>query len=59
MAAWGYTFGMAYMSFFGQLRSAAVADPSGMPTAAVIGFKGFEMALAAICLALAWPPLER
>jgi hypothetical protein len=58
LAAWGYTFGMAYMSFFGQLRSATITDPSGMPIAAVIGFKGFGMALAAICLALAWPPRE-
>lgn len=59
MAAWGYTFGMAYMSFFGQLRSGAVTDPSGMPIAVVIGFKGFGMVLAATCLALAWPPRDQ
>jgi hypothetical protein len=59
MAAWGYTFGIAYMSFFGQLRSATITDPSGMPVATVIGFKGIGMALAAICLALAWPRRER
>ena len=58
MAAWDYTFGMAYMSFFGQLRGAAVTDSSGMPIAAVIGFKGIGMGLAAISLALAWPPRE-
>jgi hypothetical protein len=58
MAAWGYTFGMAYMSFLGQLRFATIADPSGMPMVAVIGFKGFGMVLAATCLALAWPPRE-
>ena len=54
MAAWGYTFGMAYMSFFGQLKSAAFSDPSGMPFSVVIGFKGFGMLLAAVCLALSW-----
>jgi hypothetical protein len=59
MAAWGYTFGMAYMSFFGQLRFATTSDPSGMPMAVVIGFKGFGMLLAATCLVLSWPPRER
>ena len=39
MAAWGYTFGIAYVSFFGQLKNAPGADPSGMATAVVIAFK--------------------
>ena len=54
MAAWGYTFGMAYMSFFGQLKNAPGADPSGMATAVVIAFKGFGLVLSVTCLALTW-----
>lgn len=54
MAAWGYVLGIAYMSFFGQLKSVAISDPSGMPHAFVIGFKGFGLLLAVVCLALAW-----
>ena len=51
MAAWGYTFGIAYISFFGQLKNAG-ADPSGMATAVVIAFKGIGLALSITCLAL-------
>ena len=58
MAGWGYTFGMAYMSFFGQLKNAAIADPSGMPQSAVVAFKGFGLVRAAICLAFAWRSRE-
>jgi hypothetical protein len=54
MAAWGYTFGIAYMSFFGQLGTPPSAEPSGVPQAAVMAFKGFGLILAAVCLALAW-----
>ena len=54
MAAWGYTFGMAYMSFFGQLRNANDADPSGMTKAVVVVFKGVGLVLSLTCLALAW-----
>jgi len=53
MAAWGYTFAMAYMSFFGQMKNLS-ADPSGMSNAVVAGFKGFGLALSGICLALTW-----
>jgi hypothetical protein len=54
VAAWGYTFGMAYMSFFGQLKNAPGADPSGMATAVVIAFKGFGIVLSVTCLAMTW-----
>ena len=54
MAAWGYTFGIAYMSFFGHLKNMSGADPSGMATTVVVGFKGFGLLLSMACLALAW-----
>lgn len=57
MAAWGYTFGMAYMSFFGQLKNANNADPSGMTTAVVLVFKGVGLVLSLTCLALTWRSL--
>jgi hypothetical protein len=54
MAAWGYTFGVAYVSFFGQLKYGAGSDPSGMPTAVVVAFKGVGLVLSLTCLALTW-----
>lgn len=58
MAAWGYTLGIAYMSFFGQLNDAptagAATDPSGIPAPIVVGFKGFGLFISAACLALSW-----
>ena len=54
MAAWGYTFGMAYMSFFGQLKNASGADPSGLATAVVVVFKGVGLVVSLTCLALTW-----
>ena len=54
MAAWGYTMGMAYVSFFGQLHSTSLVDPSGAPRFAVLGFKLFGLLLAVSCLALCW-----
>ena len=59
MAAWGYTAGMAYMSFFGFIESAPVTDPSGVPVAGVLTFKAFGLMLSALCLALAWPKSRR
>jgi hypothetical protein len=53
MAAWGYTLGIAYMSFFGQLSSAQ-PDPSGFSQIYVAGFKGFGLFVSALCLALSW-----
>ena len=54
MAAWGYTFGIAYMSFFGQLKSTATPDPSGVAIALVIAFKGMGLVLTLTCLVLTW-----
>ena len=54
MAAWGYTFAMAYMSFFGQMKNVPLPDPSGMSHAVVAGFKGFGLVLSMTCLALTW-----
>ncbi len=54
MAAWGYTMGIAYMSFFGQFKTLAAADPSGMPQSVVLAFKGFGLTLAVCGLILAW-----
>ena len=54
MAAWGYTLGMAYMSFFGQLQRVSSSDISGFSGALVSGIKGFGLALSALCLSLTW-----
>ena len=54
MAAWGYTFGIAYVSFFGQLKYGTGADPSGLAPAVVIAFKAVGLVLSLTCLALAW-----
>ncbi|HET8546416.1 MAG TPA: hypothetical protein VFL57_00350 [Bryobacteraceae bacterium] len=54
MAAWGYTLGIAYMSFFGQLEHAQVTDISGFSGGVMLAVKGFGVALSALCLAAAW-----
>lgn len=54
MAAWGYTFGIAYVSFFGQLKNATAVDPSGMTTDVVVAFKGVVLLLSLTCLTLTW-----
>ena len=54
MAAWGYMLGIAYMSFFGQLRQLGGLDVSGYSSETAIGVKGFGLALSAICLTAAW-----
>lgn len=54
MGAWGYTMGMAYVSFFGQRKVSLLPDPSGVSSDLVLAFKGFGLALAAACLAMAW-----
>lgn len=54
MAAWGYTFGIAYMSFFGHLQNLNAPDPSGFSIAWVIGFKGFGVVFSLLCLGLTW-----
>ena len=50
MAGWGYTFGIAYMSFFGHLDRPAGLDVSGVPNTWAIGFKGFGLAFALLNL---------
>jgi hypothetical protein len=54
MAAWGYTLGIAYMSFFGHLRTVEGTDVSGFPNRWAIAFKGFGLAFALFNLAAAW-----
>jgi hypothetical protein len=39
-AAWGVACGMMYSSFFGQLVALGEPDPSGVPSSAVVAFKG-------------------
>lgn len=58
MAAWGYTFGIAYMSFFGHLRTVEGADVSGLPNTWAISFKGFGLAFALVNLCVAWRAKE-
>lgn len=59
MAAWGYTLGMAYVSYFGQLKASHLPDPSGVSSELVLAFKGLGLALAGACLAMAWLSEER
>jgi hypothetical protein len=47
-AAWGYAVGMMYGSFFGQLLGRADADPSGLPTSFVVGFKARSLRSASL-----------
>ena len=54
MAAWGYTMGIAYMSFFGQWSRRDTTDISGYSTEFVLGFKGFGLVLAGLALLGAW-----
>ena len=50
-AAWGFTCGMAYPSFFGQLARLDQPDPSALPAAWVVGIKGVGFLLAILALA--------
>ncbi len=49
-AAWGFTCGMAYMSFFGQLESLNEPDPAGVPSAWVAVIKGIGLVLSILAL---------
>lgn len=51
-AAWAFTCGMAYLSFFGQLRSlrAGEADPAPIASEWVAVIKGIGLVLAALAL---------
>ena len=44
MAAWDYTFGIAFTSF-GQSKNAVGVDPSGLVTPVVVVFKGVGLVL--------------
>lgn len=47
----GFTCGMAYSSFFGQLIRIDQPDPFGVPAAWVVGSKGVGILLAIVALA--------
>jgi len=49
-AAWGFTCGMAYMSFFGQLESLNDPDPAGIPSTWIVVIKGVGLALSILAL---------
>jgi hypothetical protein len=49
-AAWGFTCGMAYSSFFGQLARLNEPDPAPIPSAWVAVIKGVGFALAILAL---------
>ena len=49
-AAWGFTCGMAYSSFFGQLAHLNEPDPAPIPSAWVAVIKGVGFALAILAL---------
>lgn len=50
IGAWGFVCGMGYGSFFGNLRSAGQADPSGVPHELVAATIGAGWALAWVAL---------
>jgi hypothetical protein len=49
-AAWGFTCGMAYLSFYGQMTSLDVVDPAPVPTEWVAVVKGVGLALSVLAL---------
>ena len=51
--AWGVAAGMMYGSFFGQLVALGQPDPSGVPPAVVVAFKGVLFAGSIFCLGAA------
>jgi hypothetical protein len=55
-AAWAFTCGMGYMSFFGHLKNIHAPDPAPIPHAAVTAVIGLGWALAIIAL---WASLRR
>ena len=59
-AAWGFTCGMVYPSFFTQLTLLNEPDPSGFPSSlvAVIKGVGFALAITALVVTLKCEPLE-
>jgi len=51
-AAWAFMFGMAYLSFFGQLQDMRMGeiDPAPIPSACVAAIKGVGLLLSVIAL---------
>jgi hypothetical protein len=49
-AAWGFTCGMAYLSFFGQLESLNEPDPAQLPSSWIAAIKGIGLALSILAL---------
>lgn len=49
-AAWGFTCGMAYLSFFNQITSLDQADPAPIPSSWVAVIKGIGFFLAILAL---------
>jgi hypothetical protein len=49
-AAWGFTCGMAYPSFYGQITSLDVVDPAPIPTEWVAAVKGLGLTLSVLAL---------
>jgi hypothetical protein len=49
-AAWGFTCGLAYISFFSQLAVLDQPDPSGLPPSMIVAVKGGMFALAIVAL---------
>lgn len=51
-AAWAFTCGLGYYSFFGQLRSLSLheSDPAPIPSGWVAAIKGVGLALAVLAL---------
>jgi hypothetical protein len=49
-AAWGFTCGMAYLSFFGQLGSLNEQDPAPLPSSWIAAIKGVGFALSILAL---------
>jgi len=49
-AAWGFTCGMAYLSFFGQITSLDVVDSAPIPTEWVAVIKGVGLMLSVLAL---------
>ena len=49
-AAWGFTCGMGYLSFYGQITSLDVVDPAPIPTEWVAVVKGVGLTLSVLAL---------
>jgi hypothetical protein len=57
--AWAFLCGMAYGSFFGQLRELSQPDPSGQSPVLVVAIKGIGLAVGITCLYLSLRPVPQ